>query len=108
MIAVTGASSGIGRRVVAALAATPMRLVVRDPARAPGADADVAVATYGDHDAMRSALAGADTAFLVSASEAPDRVEQHRSAVGAAQEAGVGRIVYLSFMGAAADATFTF
>lgn len=39
---------------------------------------------------------------------AEDRVEQHRSAVDAAVAAGVERIVYLSFIGAAADATFTF
>lgn len=38
----------------------------------------------------------------------PDRQEQHRTAVDSALQAGVRRIVYLSFIGAAADATFTF
>ena len=33
---------------------------------------------------------------------------EHLTAVRAAAEAGAERIVYLSFMGAAADATFTF
>jgi NAD(P)H dehydrogenase (quinone) len=110
MIAVTGASGGIGRRVVAALAGThPLRLVVRDPARAPDAPgAEVAVATYGDPAAMRAALAGADTVFLVSGSEARDRVEQHRTAVRAAWAAGAGAIVYLSFQNAGPEATFTF
>jgi NAD(P)H dehydrogenase (quinone) len=109
MIAVTGASGSIGGRVARALAGFPLRLVVRDAARAPSlAGADVAVASYRDVDAMRAAFAGAPTVFLVSASESADRVGEHRNAVRAAAEAGAGRIVYLSFMGAAADATFTF
>ncbi len=48
-----------------------------------------------------------DTVFLIPATEAADRVEQHRTAVDAAAEAGVRRIVYLSCFGAAPDATFT-
>jgi uncharacterized protein YbjT (DUF2867 family) len=57
---------------------------------------------------MRKAFAGISTLFLVSATEAPDRVRQHRAAVDAAAAVGVERVVYLSFVGAAADATFTF
>ena len=45
--------------------------------------------------------------FLVSAAESADRVAEHLSAVDAAAAAGVERIVYLSFMGAAPDAVFT-
>ena len=108
MIAETGAGGGIGGRVSAALADLPLRLVVRNAARAPDLGAEVAVATYGDGDAMRAALAGADAVLLVSASASADRVGEHRTAVRAAAEAGVGHIVYLSFMGAAPDATFTF
>jgi NAD(P)H dehydrogenase (quinone) len=44
---------------------------------------------------------------LVSGSESPDRLEQHRTAVRAAADAGVRRVVYTSFLGAAPDATFT-
>jgi uncharacterized protein YbjT (DUF2867 family) len=108
LIAVTGATGGIGGRVAAALAGRPLRLIVRDAARAPELGAEVAEATYADGDAMRAALEGAATVLLVSGSESADRVSEHLSAVGAAAEAGVGRIVYLSFMGAAPDATFTF
>ena len=50
---------------------------------------------------------GADTVFLIPAAEAADRVEHHRTAVDAAVAAGVPRIVYLSFLNAAPDATFT-
>ena len=63
---------------------------------------------YGDTDAMRRALEGVDTLFLVSASEHPDRMSLHRSAVDAAAAAGVGRVVYTSFLAAAPDTTFTF
>jgi NAD(P)H dehydrogenase (quinone) len=45
---------------------------------------------------------------MVSAGEAADRVRQHIAAVDAAVAAGVERIVYLSFINAASEATFTF
>ncbi len=48
------------------------------------------------------------TLFLVSAGEAFDRVKLHTTAVDAAVAAGVERVVYLSFLNAAPDATFTF
>ena len=109
MIAVTGASGMIGGRVAGMLAARglPLRLVVRDAARAPALDAEVAVAEYRDGGAMRAAFEGAETVFLVSAGESADRVSEHLSAVDAAAAAGAGRIVYLSFMGAAPDSLFT-
>ncbi len=110
MMAVTGATGGIGGRVASRLAARgePVRLVVRDPARAPaGPGTEVAQAVYGDGEAMRTALDGVSTLLLVSASESADRVAQHFSAVDAAAAAGVSRVVYVSFYAAAPDATFT-
>jgi NAD(P)H dehydrogenase (quinone) len=106
MIVITGATGRLGGRV-ARLLGDGTRLVVRDPARAPGVSADVAVASYDDFDAVRQALAGADVVFMVSAAEAPDRVAQHRNFVDAAAAAGVGHLVYTSFVGAAPDAVFT-
>jgi NAD(P)H dehydrogenase (quinone) len=44
---------------------------------------------------------------MVSASEAPDRLAQHRAFVDAAVDAGVQHIVYTSFYGASPDCTFT-
>ena len=44
---------------------------------------------------------------MVSAAEAPDRREQHRTFIHAAADAGVRHLVYTSFAGAAPDATFT-
>lgn len=86
----------------------PQRLVVRDPARAPALPAaEVATADYAQDDAIRRALAGTGTLYLVSAEESADRVSVHRAAVRAALAVGVERVVYTSFIGAAPDATFT-
>lgn len=109
-IAVTGATGRLGGRVAARLAAagTHQRLVVRDPARAPKLDgAEIARADFSDGEAARRALEGIETLLMVSASEAADRVAQHRAFVDAAVAAGVSHLVYVSFYGAAPDATFT-
>jgi uncharacterized protein YbjT (DUF2867 family) len=71
------------------------------------ANADVAVAEYADRDAVRRALDGADTVFMVSGAESADRMDHHRAFLDAAADAGVGHVVYTSFYGAAPDATFT-
>ncbi|GAA2173593.1 hypothetical protein GCM10009784_08490 [Arthrobacter parietis] len=44
---------------------------------------------------------------MVSGAEAQDRVDQHRTFIDAAAEAGIQHIVYTSFLAAAPDATFT-
>ena len=111
LIGVTGATGNVGARVVARLAkaGARQRLIVRDPGRAPqyvGAEIRHA-SRYGAADEMCAALRGVDTLFLIPATESADRVEQHKTAVSAAVSAGVRRIVYLSFVGAAPDATFT-
>jgi uncharacterized protein YbjT (DUF2867 family) len=110
-IAVTGATGALGGRVAANLAALGVRqrLIVRDAGRAPHLpDAEIAIAAgYADIDAMTAALRGTDTLFLVSGRESPGRVAEHTSAVDAAVAAGVNRIVYVSFLNAAPDATFT-
>lgn len=112
MFAITGATGAVGKRVAARLAATeaPQRLVVRDPSRAPalpGAQVSEP-AEYADRAAMTRAFDGADTVFMVSAKESANRVDEHRTVVDAAVDAGVSRIVYLSFQGAAEFCTFTF
>ena len=116
VIALTGATGALGGRVSAGLAATAtatdlaLRLVVRDPARAPslpGAEVAAIPGGYADGPALTAALAGVHTLFLVSAAEAEDRLAQHLTAVDAAAAAGVQRVVYTSFLGASPDATFT-
>jgi uncharacterized protein YbjT (DUF2867 family) len=112
VIGVAGATGGLGGRIAARLAdrGVEQRLIVRDPARAPqhpGAEV-VQGGDYGDGEQMRRALDGIEVLFLPSAAEHPDRVSLHRSAVDAAAAAGVGRLVYTSFVGAAPDCVFTF
>jgi NAD(P)H dehydrogenase (quinone) len=109
-IAVTGATGQLGGRVARRLAARGIaqQLLVRDPARAPQLPgATVTRASFTDRDAVRQALDGVPVVLMVSASESEDRVEQHRTFVDAAAAAGVGHLVYVSFVGAAPDATFT-
>jgi uncharacterized protein YbjT (DUF2867 family) len=112
VIAVTGSTGAVGNRVAVALAdaGVRQRLVGRDPSRLPAlAGAEHApAAEYRDAEAMRRALDGATSLFLVSGRESADRLAEHRSAVDAAVAAGVERIVYLSFLSAAPDCTFTF
>ncbi|GAA2276312.1 SDR family oxidoreductase [Glycomyces scopariae] len=110
-IAITGATGQLGSRVARMLAerGVPQRLVVRDPSRAPQLPgAEVAVASFEDEAALREALSGVRTLFMVSAHESEDRMPEHRGAVRAAVAAGVERVVYTSFMGASPLATFTF
>jgi len=110
-LALTGATGALGGRIVRALAdlGVSQRLIVRDADRAPkldGAEVREVPGGYADPAGFREALEGVGTLFLVSAEEAPDRVAQHRGAIEAAREAGVERIVYTSFLGAAEDSTF--
>jgi NAD(P)H dehydrogenase (quinone) len=110
LITVTGSTGRLGERVARRLSdlGVEQRLLVRDPARAsrlPGAH--LATADYADGDAVRTALAGSRTVFMVSAAETPERVRQHFTFIDAAVEAGVQRMIYLSFFGASPTATFT-
>jgi NAD(P)H dehydrogenase (quinone) len=126
MLAITGATGQVGGRIAARLSrlGSRRRLIVRDPSRLPRLpESEVAVASsYSDAAAMRRALAGIQTLFLVSARDrfgvahlsakngVPmppyDRLQEHVAAVEAAKEAGVAHIVYLSVMKAAPNATF--
>lgn len=110
-IAVTGSTGALGGRVARRLSdrGLAQRLIVRDAGRAPRLEgAEVAVAAgYHDRAGLVEALRGTATLFLVSGRESATRVDEHRTAIGAAAEAGVGRVVYTSFLGAADDATFT-
>ncbi|MEU5695836.1 SDR family oxidoreductase [Actinosynnema sp. NPDC020468] len=108
--AVTGVTGRLGGRVARRLAAAgvPQRLLARDPSRAPSLPGCTAVpGDFADPAALRAALTGVERVLMVSASESADRVEQHRSFIDAAAEAGVRHLVYISFFGASPNATFT-
>jgi NAD(P)H dehydrogenase (quinone) len=103
-IALTGTTGLVGAAVLEQLGGSPV-LIGRDASKlAPGFE--VRAAAYGD-PAMTDALVGVDTLFLVSGRESATRRAEHLATVSSAAAAGVRRIVYLSFLGAAPDSTFT-
>ncbi len=110
LLGITGATGRLGGRIISRLAATGanQRLLARDPSRLPASLAASAVrASFADSDAVVAGLTGVPTVLMVSASESADRVAQHVAFIDAAARAGVGHVVYISFFGAAPDATFT-
>jgi uncharacterized protein YbjT (DUF2867 family) len=113
VVALTGSTGALGGLVAHALAdladrdSGRLRLLVRDPSRAPDLGLPVHVTSYADGAAAQAALTGVDVLLMVSASESADRRGEHRSFIAAAARAGVRHVVYTSFSGAAEDATFT-
>lgn len=105
-VVVTGATGHLGRLVVEALLerglpAGEITATGRDTAKlADLAERGVttARADFDDPESLRVAFAGADTLLLVSGSEVGKRTPQHRNAIEAAKEAGVGHLVYTSVL----------
>lgn len=71
-----------------------------------GVTGQLGPAAYDDHAAMSRALAGADALLLVSGSLSGRRAEEHSTAIDAAISVGIRRVVYVSLLGAAPDATY--
>ncbi|KQQ04239.1 MULTISPECIES: SDR family oxidoreductase [unclassified Rathayibacter] len=106
-IAVTGVTGAVGGRVARLLAeeGLPLRLLARDPSRAPVLPgAETRRASFTD---VGDALSGVRLLLMVSAAEQEDRLSEHLALVATAAEAGVEHIVYTSFVGASPTATFT-
>ena len=57
-------------------------------------------------DTVKS-LEGIEVLFMVSGSENPNRVQQHKDFIDAAKVAGVSHIIYLSFYNASKNSVFT-
>jgi NAD(P)H dehydrogenase (quinone) len=109
-IALTGVTGHVGSRVRELLtdARQPLVLLARTPAKVTAGPGDeVRACDFADPDGAAQALTGVDTLLMVSASEAADRLDQHRAFVRAAAAARVRHVVYTSFQGAAPDCTFT-
>lgn len=110
VIAVTGASGTIGGLIARELTLDNIRirLLVRDHRRSPLLrHTKVMECSYGDEESSIAALAGVEVLFMVSAHESADRLDEHKTFIGAAAEAGVRHIVYTSFIGASSHSTFT-
>lgn len=105
MIAVTAATSQLGRLVIDALIArgvdaSGIVAVARNPAKAQTLPHGV-VARRGDYkdiESMRVALHGVTSALVISGSVPGARVEQHANAIDAALLAGVGFLAYTSVL----------
>jgi NAD(P)H dehydrogenase (quinone) len=106
VIGVTGASGALARLVTAELRARvpagELVLVTRTPEGLPEDGAEVRRGDFDDERGLREAFRGVDRLLLVSSVvTGRRRIEQHAAAIAAARAAGVGHVVYTSFVGAA-------
>ena len=68
---------------------------------------DVFKSSYDKSEDTIKSLEGIDVLFMVSGSENPDRVQQHKDFIDSAKTAGVSHIIYLSFYNASKNSIFT-
>ncbi|MYS23624.1 Uncharacterized conserved protein YbjT, contains NAD(P)-binding and DUF2867 domains [Streptomyces sp. DvalAA-14] len=114
MIIVTGATGKLGRRIVERLLdrvpAHRVGVSVRDPRKAQDlTDRSVRVrqGSFDDPASLVHSFEGAEQLLLVSLDRTGEEcVTGHRTAIEAAEKAGVGRILYTSQTGAAHDSRF--
>ncbi len=110
-IAVTGASGPFSQGVVRHLLewgvpASDLVLLTRSPAKLAEFAASGAAVRFGDFDdldAMREGLAGVAKMLMISALKVGFRIPQHTRAIEAARQAGVGHVIYTSFIGKEPD-----
>jgi NAD(P)H dehydrogenase (quinone) len=110
MILITGASGRVARRTAALLAGRPLRLMSRDPQRAPKLEgAEVVRGDFNEPKSLDAAFAEIATAFVVSGQAPPgERALLHRNAFEAAARAGVQHVVYLSLKGSGPDSLYPY
>jgi uncharacterized protein YbjT (DUF2867 family) len=108
-LAVTGVTGKLGGCVSRILDQSGVDhvAVARDPARLPTTShlRPAGPAAYDD-PGFGAAVSGAETLLLVSASLSGRRLAEHTAALESAKAAGVSRVVYVSLLGAAPDATY--
>lgn len=63
--------------------------------------------SYDKSEDTVKSLKGIEVLFMVSGSENPNRVQQHKDFIDAAKVAGVSHIIYLSFYNASKNSIFT-
>lgn len=116
MIVVTGANGRLGRLVSRALHAMGASDRVVLGSREPDKIADLAALgfrtariDFADPDGMAAALAGAQTALMISMpGPIEQRVPLHRNAIAAAARAGIGRLVYTSRVNPVPESLYPF
>ncbi len=110
VIALTGVTGTIGGLIARELTLEniPVRMLMRDTLKSPLLrHTKVFECSYADPESSLAALAGVEVLFMVSAHESADRLDEHKTFIAAAAEAGVRHIVYTSFIGASRHSTFT-
>jgi NAD(P)H dehydrogenase (quinone) len=104
-IAVTAASGRLGHAILRELArqglARETVAVARDPRRVQVPGIEARPGDYGSVAGMTAALAGIDTAVMISAPVAggSERIPLHRNVIEAARVAGVRRVLFTSVIG---------
>lgn len=63
--------------------------------------------SYDKSEDIMKSLQGIEVLFMVSGSENPNRVQQHKDFIDAAKVAGVSHVIYLSFYNASKNSIFT-
>ncbi|MEV4839017.1 NAD(P)H-binding protein [Nonomuraea sp. NPDC049486] len=100
---ITGATGTVSGALLRALPGTDdVRVLVRDPARAPRG-VDVAVGDLHRPETLEDAFKGVETVWLLTVM-GPDAPHAGSNAVWAAREAGVRHVVRMSAIGAGHDA----
>ena len=102
-IVISGASGDLGRRVTELLlerdADAELTLVTRTPSKLAHRARDNVVVRQGDYTdraSLDAAYAGGQTLLLISGLNVGRRVQEHRTAIAAAKQAGIQHIVYTS------------
>ncbi len=113
MILIAGGTGTLGRELVTRLtgADQPVRVLTRDPARAAGMSAEIAIGDVRDPATLPAAMRGcaavvsAVHGFLGGRGAGPAAIDEHGNAhlIHAAGRAGVQHFVLLSVLGARAD-----
>lgn len=105
MIAITGATGQLGRKVIhqllKTLPASELIALVRDPAAASQrlpADIVLRHADYDRPETLLPALQGVDKLLLISSNDVGKRDAQHGAVIDAAHQAGVKFIAYTSLL----------
>ena len=109
-IAVTGVTGNLGGMVsrLCKEKGIKVRNLARNKEKAEKMGfSDVFKSSYDKSDDTVKSLEGIDVLFMVSGSENPDRVQQHKDFIDSAKTAGVSHIVYLSFYNASKNSIFT-
>ena len=109
-IAVTGVTGNLGGMVsrLCKENGIKVRNLARNKEKAEKMEfSDVFKSSYDKSEDTIKSLEGIDVLFMVSGSENPNRVQQHKDFIDAAKTAGVSHIVYLSFYNASKNSIFT-